>query len=58
MHPKNIEGTTKLAKAFKERFPNKSLWIWSGYLFDRDLMDKEVVKLLKNMKIDVLKDMQ
>ena len=23
MHPKNIEGVTKLAKMFKERFPKK-----------------------------------
>lgn len=53
MHPKNIEGTTKLAKAFKEKFPNKNLWIWTGYLFDRDLKDKEVLKY-----IDVLVDGQ
>ncbi|MCR4944173.1 MAG: radical SAM protein, partial [Clostridium sp.] len=24
MHPSNIEGTTKLAKAFKEKYPEKS----------------------------------
>ena len=53
MHPSNIEGTTKLAKAFKEKYPNKSVWSWSGYLFDRDLKDKEVVKYL-----DVLVDGQ
>ena len=34
MHPKNIEGTTKLAKAFKEKFPEKNIWAWSGYTFD------------------------
>ena len=51
MNPKNIDGTTKLAKAFKEKFPNKSLWAWSGYLFDKDLSDKEVMKYL-----DVLVD--
>ena len=51
MNPKNIEGTTKLAKAFKEKYPNKSLWVWSGYLFDKDLKDKEVMKY-----IDVLVD--
>jgi len=51
MNPKNIEGTTKLAKAFKEKFPNKTLWAWSGYLFDKDLSDKEVMKYL-----DVLVD--
>ena len=53
MHPKNIEGTTKLAKAVKEKFPKKSLWAWSGFLFDRDLKDKEVLNYL-----DVLVDGQ
>ena len=46
MNPQNIEGTTKLAKAFKEKFPNKSLWAWSGYSFDNDLKDKEIAKYL------------
>ena len=53
MHPNNIEGTTKLAKAFKEKFPEKNVWAWSGFSFDRDLKDKEVVKY-----IDVLVDGQ
>lgn len=53
MHPKNIEGTTKLAKAFKERYPNKTIWSWTGFLFDRDLKDKEVMRY-----IDVLVDGQ
>lgn len=53
MHPNNIEGTTKLAKAFKEKFPNKNVWAWSGFSFDKDLKDKEVVKYL-----DVLVDGQ
>ena len=53
MNPTNIEGTTKLAKAFKEKFPNKSVWSWSGYSFDNYLKDKEVVKYL-----DVLVDGQ
>ena len=53
MHPKNIEGTTLLAKAFKEKYPEKSLWVWSGFKFDQDLKDKEVLKY-----IDVLVDGQ
>ncbi len=53
MHPKNIEATTKLAKAFKKKYPKKDLWVWSGYLFDKDLKDKEVLKY-----IDVLVDGQ
>lgn len=51
MNPQNIEGTTRLAKAFKEKYPNKNLWAWSGFLFDRDLKDKEVLKYL-NVLVD------
>lgn len=46
MHPKNIDGTTLLAKAFKEKYPDKTVWAWTGYLFDRYLSDKEVCKYL------------
>ena len=49
MHPKNIEGTKELAKKFKEKFPNKSVWTWSGFLFEG--LDKDVLKY-----IDVLVD--
>lgn len=40
MHPNNREGTIKLAKAFKKRYPDKDVWVWSGYLFD-ELKDIE-----------------
>ena len=53
MHPNNIEGTTRLAKCFKEKYPNKSLWVWSGFTFDDYLKDKEVLKY-----VDVLVDGQ
>lgn len=53
MHPTNIEGTTKLAKAFKQKYPNKTLWAWTGFLFENHVKDKEVAKYL-----DVLVDGQ
>ena len=53
MHPNNIEGTTKLAKCFKEKYPNKNLWVWSGFTFDDYLKDKEFLKYE-----DVLVDVQ
>ena len=53
LHAKNIDGTTKLAKIFKETYPDKTLWVWSGFLFDRDLKGKEVLNY-----IDVLVDGQ
>ena len=53
LHPKNIEGTTLLAKKFKEKFKDKTIWVWSGFLYDRDLKDKEILNY-----IDVLVDGQ
>lgn len=52
LHPKNIEGTTQLAKAFKKNFPKKDLWVWTGFLFE-NIKDKEVLNY-----IDVLVDGQ
>jgi len=51
MHPNNIEATTKLAKAFKEKYPTKNIWAWPGFKFDEDLKGKEVLNY-----IDVLVD--
>ena len=52
MHPKNIEGTIKLAKAFKERYPKKNIWAWSGFLFEQ-VCNPEIFQY-----IDVLVDGQ
>lgn len=46
LNPKNIDGATLLAKKFKEKYPNKTIWLWSGYLFDEYIKDKEIVKYL------------
>ena len=53
LHPNNLEGTTKLVRTFKEKLPDKNVWVWSGFSFDKDLKDKEVVNYL-----DVLVDGQ
>lgn len=53
MHPKNIEGTEKLAKAFKERFPKKDIWIWSGFKYEDYLSKQDALKY-----IDVIVDGQ
>ena len=52
MHPTNIEGTTKLAKAFKEKYPEKTIWTWTGFKYE-DIKDKDVFNY-----IDVLVDGQ
>lgn len=50
MAPTNIEGTAKLAKAFKEKYPEKNVWAWSGYKYEQ-LKDQDALKY-----IDVLVD--
>ncbi len=52
MHPNNIKGTIKLAKRFKEAYPNKTIWAWSGFLME-NICDKEILNYL-----DVLVDGQ
>ena len=34
LHPQNIAGTAELAKAFKSRFPQKDLWVWTGFQYE------------------------
>ena len=52
MHKNNIQGTLKLAKKFKEKFPNKTIWCWTGFLYD-NIKNEEVLNY-----IDVLIDGQ
>ena len=53
MHPKNIETTKVLAKTFKEKYPEKNVWVWSGFTFEDYLSKQEATKY-----IDVLVDGQ
>ena len=41
LHPTNIEGATALAKRFKEVYPDKNIWLWSGFLYD-NVKDNEI----------------
>ncbi len=52
LHPKNIQEVTLLAKEFKQKYPNKTLWVWSGFEFEM-LKNKEILNY-----IDVLVDGQ
>ena len=45
MHVKNRKTITALAKEIKEKFPDKTLWCYTGYLLD-DLKDEEIIDYL------------
>lgn len=53
LHPKNVAGTTRVAKAFKEKYPNKTIWIWSGFTYEDYLKDLNVLNY-----VDVIVDGQ
>lgn len=44
LHPNNIDIVTQIAKKFKELYPQKDLWIWTGYTFEDYVKDKEITK--------------
>ena len=52
LHPVNISGTVAFAKKFKSVYPNKTIWVWTGYKYE-DIFNKEVLSY-----IDVLVDGQ
>lgn len=38
MHPKNQEGLLPFIRAFRERYPRKNIWCFTGYDFETDLL--------------------
>jgi len=55
LHPKNIEASTKLAKCFKEKYPNKTIWVWSGFLYE-NLVNLDIIKFIDVLVDGVYKD--
>lgn len=50
LHPKHRKEVLDLAKEIKEKFPNKTVWCYTGFLY-------EEVKDIENLKyVDVLVD--
>lgn len=60
MEPVNQKGLLSLVTRFKEMYPQKTIWCFTGYLYDKDLLGHfakvmpETMELLK--RIDVLVD--
>ena len=41
MHPTNREMVVDIMRAFKFRFPNKDIWMWTGYTLENLLQQKD-----------------
>lgn len=40
MEPSNQEGILPLLRRVKETYPEKTIWCYTGYLFDEDILEK------------------
>lgn len=52
LHPVNVDAACELAKRFKEAYPDKTVWLWTGNVLE-NVKDLEILKYL-----DVLVDGQ
>lgn len=50
LHPKNRDQVLELARKFKETYPDKTVWLWTGYLFE------DIAELLPGSGVDVVVD--
>ena len=61
LYPGNRGEVTILARKFRERFPDKTLWLYTGYLWE-DVRELEVIKyvdvLVDGLYVEALRDAQ
>lgn len=61
LHPKNREEVIKLIRRFKKVYPNKTVWLWTGYLIDEvfeDLVESELDVIVDGQFKEELKDLR
>jgi anaerobic ribonucleoside-triphosphate reductase activating protein len=61
LHPRNREEVLRLTREFKEKYPTKTVWIWTGYLFEdvaEDLLDSAVDVIVDGRFIEAQKDLR
>ena len=61
LHPQNREATLRLVKQIKRAYPEKSIWLWTGYLLEEvfeDLVNSEIDVIVDGRFIEELKDLR
>ena len=60
-HPKNWPTIKSLVNKFKEVYPSKTVWVWTGYNWEdvaSDLVDSKVDVLVDGRFVEALKDLR
>ena len=61
VHPKNLPEVLKLTRRFKEVYPNKTIWLWTGYQIEdvfEDLVDSGIDVVVDGRFVEELKDLR
>ena len=61
LNPRNRTDVLVLVKKFKEAYPNKTVWLWTGYLWEEvaeDLIDSGVDVVVDGKFVEELKDLR
>jgi anaerobic ribonucleoside-triphosphate reductase activating protein len=61
LHPRNREEVLKLVRTFKSKYPHKTVWIWTGFLWEdvcEDLIGSGVDVLVDGQFKEDLKDLR
>lgn len=61
LHPRNREEVLKLTRRFKKAYPEKTVWLWTGYLIEdvfEDLVDSRIDVVVDGQFKEDLKDLR
>ena len=61
LHPRNRKDVLDLVKKFKAAYPEKTVWLWTGYLWEdiaSDLVDSDIDVVVDGKFVEELKDLR
>lgn len=61
LHPQNRRATLEVVRKFKEKYPDKTVWLWTGYLLEdvfEDLVDSQIDVIVDGRFVEELKDLR
>ncbi len=61
LHPRNREGVLQIAREFKKVYPEKTIWLWTGFLVEdvlEDLVDSEIDVIVDGRFEEDFKDLR
>lgn len=61
VHPRNLPEVLKLTRKFKEVYPEKDIWLWTGYQLEdvfEDLVDSGIDVVVDGKFVEELKDLR